>query len=151
MNESPQATKVDQAPELPAEGNRIELMQQVLETFAARANWQDTSTQSDDDQPHRFTVCSDPATLAQAALQGNTELVASLLESQTLDPFTRELNELLAVQKDGDYQPGWVLNQIHDVFPPDTLTRDQWVLLGQQLDYRPGWAYQQWHRHGSTA
>lgn len=149
MNKSPQATKVDQAPELPAEGNRIELMQQVLETFAARANWQDTSTQDTGYRPNRFTVCSDPATLAQAALQGDAELVDKLLTGQTLDPFTRELNELLAVQKDSDYQPGWVLNQIHDVFPPDALTRDQWVLLGQKLDYRPGWAYQQWQKWGS--
>ncbi|MEL6326085.1 MAG: hypothetical protein AAFQ61_04165 [Cyanobacteria bacterium J06626_23] len=150
MNEFPQATKVDQAPELPA-NNRTELMQQVLEAFAARANWQDTSTQDTVYRPNRFTVCADPATLAQAALQGDAELVTLLLQGQTLAPFTRELNELLAVQKDSDYQPGWVLNQIHDVFPPDTLTRDQWVLLGQKLDYRSGWAYQQWQRHGSAA
>ena len=127
-----------------------ELATLVLEVFAARSNWDEYSQDKGSSICTIFKACQDPALLAQATLDGDSELVNTLLTGAP-DPFMSELQELVEVQKASNYKPGWVLNQLFKAHPEATLTRDQWVLLGCELGFKPGWAYQKWQEFGGAS
>ena len=127
-----------------------ELARLVLQALASRSNWSDVSENPSHPVYTHYTAYQDPALLAQATLDGDEALVKALLTGTSLDPFTRELQALLAVQRASDYRPGWVLNQLFETFPETTLTREPWKRLGDELNDSPGWAYQKWQVFGGA-
>ena len=117
---------------------------------SARSNWDEYPQDKGGSICTLFKACQDPALLAKATLDGDSELVNTLLAGAP-DPFMSELRDLVDIQKASNYKPGWVLNQLFKAHPEATLTRDQWTLLGRELEYKPGWAYQKWQEFGGAS
>lgn len=55
--------------------------------------------------------------------------------------FSERLAELVSIQLDNGYRPGWVLYQLEEEFDTSEFSYDTWLEVAQWLGYSSGWAF----------